>query len=693
MKRRNTTRFRFRLRLSFFTFALTLLFSSAFSQTDIYDAGTLRSRINTDITANGSKAITGNILNKILNGGLNILPTYTNGLTQSGSYPFTVKLGGTLGMHTIINGLSAYDFSFNNIRNFQISAANLYLPGVPAGTAGTLRMLALDPVTYKVYHLPLNVSTDSTGSTTVTTNTLWGQIQGSIANQPDLLDSLRARQYKLPAGTVNQYIRGDATLGNFATDVKTVGDSYYITRADTNTSIQGKLIFSNGLIQNGNLVNVLVDNALFNAKKLQGYLINPVQPQDQMTLVFNASKQMWEPAFSSGTGSGTADGNNYPNALSLSPTGDLTLGVTGLPDLSANLDGRYITHTDLNNYYDSTSYWFDSTYFSGTGALSNPITLKASNAYATQVGLNDTATALRLAMQAGGANIYNSDGTLAGDRTVIIGNHLLEFQDSPDENTYLSVAHNATIGGTIASYTLGADGAQSYIMHYANGNINRYAGSYHDTAQITEEMHPQRYHLFADSYNEGTGQNASGSSITMESRFVYLGQRDGNYQIDSLADAPAPSGGAYKALVYEQVPGNETQLRLYSKDLSTFSDGNNYVSGGNLTGSTLTLNRSGMADLAITGFNTATGAPEDIEFTAGATGKPAAGASTITFTGSTGYEVRVIRGTVPQSTINKGDGFYYTKASSSETLTLGQPLVSGEYVRIQFYKPSGTITY
>jgi hypothetical protein len=96
---------------------LTLGVLSATAQSDIYDPSTLRTRINAEIIANNAKLITGPQLNKLLNGVLNIMPSYLNGMTYNNAYPYTVKLGGALSQHTTINGLGTYDLKFSNLRN------------------------------------------------------------------------------------------------------------------------------------------------------------------------------------------------------------------------------------------------------------------------------------------------------------------------------------------------------------------------------------------------------------------------------------------------------------------------------------------------------------------------------------------------------------------------------------------------
>lgn len=69
----------------------------------------------------------------------------------------------------------------------------------------------------------------------------------------------------------------------------------YVKKSDLDTMTNtGALEFSNGLIKTGNKVNALPDNALWNAKKLQGYKWSSVQPENGATPVFNAVTQTWE---------------------------------------------------------------------------------------------------------------------------------------------------------------------------------------------------------------------------------------------------------------------------------------------------------------------------------------------------------------------------------------------------------------
>ena len=80
--------------------------------------------------------------------------------------------------------------------------------------------------------------------------------------------------------------------------------------------------------------------------------------------------------------------------------------------------------------------------------------------------------------------------------------------------------------------------------------------------------------------------------------------------------------------------------------------------------------------------------PEDITFLVDQAGKPGAGDSTFLIAHSTGWEARLFLGKVKQSLINNGDGMYYEKPITSDTLKLhGFSLVDSQLVQIEFYKP------
>lgn len=82
------------------------------------------------------------------------------------------------------------------------------------------------------------------------------------------------------------------------------------------------------------------------------------------------------------------------------------------------------------------------------------------------------------------------------------------------------------------------------------------------------------------------------------------------------------------------------------------------------------------------------GAPVDLEFFVNGLD----GHTSITLTGSLGFECRLLRGKLPQPTLDSGDGYYYEKLASSETMTISPALSMGEYIRVSFYKPTGTVT-
>lgn len=78
---------------------------------------------------------------------------------------------------------------------------------------------------------------------------------------------------------------------NWVTGLHT--ENYYNTKYVLNGGISGALTFSSGLQQTGNTVNALINNALWNASKWQGYSISAVQPTQGQVMAFVAGCNCW----------------------------------------------------------------------------------------------------------------------------------------------------------------------------------------------------------------------------------------------------------------------------------------------------------------------------------------------------------------------------------------------------------------
>jgi hypothetical protein len=77
-------------------------------------------------------------------------------------------------------------------------------------------------------------------------------------------------------------------------------------------------------------------------------------------------------------------------------------------------------------------------------------------------------------------------------------------------------------------------------------------------------------------------------------------------------------------------------------------------------------------------------APTDVEFRVGETDYPEDGDSTMTLASNIN-RIRVIRGHVPQATINDGGGYYYSFNPTTKLLTFHPNLTDEELIQIQPY--------
>lgn len=87
--------------------------------------------------------------------------------------------------------------------------------------------------------------------------------------------------------------------------------------------------------------------------------------------------------------------------------------------------------------------------------------------------------------------------------------------------------------------------------------------------------------------------------------------------------------------------------------------------------------------------------PADLSFIIGVTpSAPAAGSDTLVLQGASGWNVRLYRGKLKQSTSNDGSGIYYVKNLNSDTLKLiGDKWHSGELVQLEFYRSNGNVSF
>lgn len=94
----------------------------------------------------------------------------------------------------------------------------------------------------------------------------------------------------IPSSTPNKYLNGEKAFVIITTDNIPEGTSNkYFNAANADSLFN----FTNGLQKNGNNVTALTDNALWNAKKLQGFLISSDPPQHGDLLMFDSTLNTW----------------------------------------------------------------------------------------------------------------------------------------------------------------------------------------------------------------------------------------------------------------------------------------------------------------------------------------------------------------------------------------------------------------
>lgn len=175
----------------------------------------------------------------------------------------------------------------------------------------------------------------------------WADIVGSISGNAQLRDSFLIKQPLLPFGTNQQFIAGDWTLIDLDS---LLGEHEVLHRGDsiiTNLITNANTVYTHGLYKLDSTVYADYGLAIWNADRLQGFGINPVQPLDGQVLVFDADVDMWVPTTFAGGGGGSGGSDTLFVAEPL-----VAIDSNHLMIRYANVDSPGVIHaTDFQAWY------------------------------------------------------------------------------------------------------------------------------------------------------------------------------------------------------------------------------------------------------------------------------------------------------------------------------------------------------
>ncbi len=193
--------------------------------------------------------------------------------------------------------------------------------------------------------------------------------------------------------------------------------------------------------------------------------------------------------------------------------------------------------------------------------------------------------------------LQNAGGKyVAGSGITIVGDTAIKWGGNITDDVYLYFGGDKYLGYyNLGGYEMGTvveDNAQSVaFVSPANNEITTYYNS--DIARIGTSAVLNKVRFEMGIYSGGQRTIVGGDSETL--RFY---QADGNYFIHNLISA----GVDYtKAIVLKDTVIDGVSYTKFAYKLLTElgADGNNYVTGGSVSGSNLVLNRNGLSNLSI----------------------------------------------------------------------------------------------
>lgn len=340
------------------------------------------------------------------------------------------------------------------------------LPGQTSHARGNLRvdstfLNALRDTTFTPWRLGLQVFRPADSSLYVSTSivaakkwtklgaasggAVWGTITGTLGSQTDLQAALDAKQDVITPGTVDQYIRGDFSLGNFTSAVTAISDPLYAQLAHTHIAaditdftVAARNVISagSGLSYNPATGVMSYPGAGVGITELNG-LTGSVQTFafDTTATDFSISSVGTLHTFNiplSRLEGGSFDTTTIYSNLALKVPTSRTLTINGsTQDLSANRTWNVGTVTSFGK---TDGYGITSSVANSTTTPNHTIAVDSAALSAKYLLRNDTTNIIATKTDITNAfaaytpsNIYNSDGSLTTNRTVNLNGKTLTF--------------------------------------------------------------------------------------------------------------------------------------------------------------------------------------------------------------------------------------------------------------------------
>lgn len=469
------------------------------SQT-ITDTSTLRTRINTQIVPNGTQAITGQMLNNILNGYLNAWPDNRintspplawNPVTRT--LVFTGTFTGVPTSRTItINGIT-FDLSANRTwslttDNIPEGSTNLYWTQARFNSAFAAKTTTDLAEGSNLYFTNVRArAAISSGGSPIIYNPSTGVI--SLTTVP----VSKGGTGLTSAGTAGQLIKSTGSGFIFFTP-------QYLTAADTAGLGYNNLLFQSGVERTGNIVRALHDAGIWNANEFVGFEIQTGQPADLDLWQFKVANNGWrrvQPSDIVTSGGGlTVETDPIYTANGVPKVRTITINGVAY-DLSAN---RVWTLTTDNVSEGVTNLYFTNararsaisltttgssgvaTYNSATGVLNIPNYVQTVTLTGDVTGSGTTSIATTLATVNANVGTFGSGTQVAqltvnakGLVTAVTNVPITGFLSSTLTNNYIYVGNASNVAtGVPVSGDMTIANTGAITLNTVNSNVGTY---------------------------------------------------------------------------------------------------------------------------------------------------------------------------------------------------------------------------
>lgn len=480
-------------------FLLFLLMPFLAGSQTITDTATLRTRINTQIVPNGTQAITGQMLNNILNGYLNSWPDNRintsaplawNPVTRT--LVFTGTFTGVPTSRTLTIGGITFDLSANRTWNLTTTnipeGTNLYWTQVRFNAAFAAKTTTDLAEGSNLYFTNARArAAISSGGTPIVYNPSTGVI--SLTTVP----VSKGGTGLTSAGTAGQLIKSTGTGFILFTP-------QYLTAADTAGLGYNNLVFESGVERTGNIVRALHDAGIWNANEFVGFAIQTGQPLNNDIWQFKTAYNGWrrvQPSDIVSDGGGlTVEADPIYTANGVPKTLTLTINGVGYnlstnrvwtlttDNVSEGVTNLYFTNTRARTAISLTTTGSSgvATYNNATGVLNIPNYVQTVTLTGDVTGSGTTSIATTLATVNSNVGTFGSGTQVAqvtvnakGLVTAVTNVPITGFLSSTLTNNYIYVGNASNVAtGVPVSGDMTIANTGAITLNTVNSNVGTY---------------------------------------------------------------------------------------------------------------------------------------------------------------------------------------------------------------------------